>query len=455
MESKHADHNERKEKAVDRQYLVVPYAEKDQAKAAGARWDNAAKSWYVGDNADILALQPWFPQNVAQQQQPAILPEVAFADLLRANGCIVDGNHPIMDGNKQRIKVEGDKPGEKSGFYIAHLDGHPAGYFMNNRSGVQTNWKAKGYALTDEQKAELAAQAAIKQQNRKAEQHELHLKVSKAITELLAVAPLAVAEHLYLKDKNARPGGLKLVPQNANDLPADSIIKIGRDYKESKQIREDNPESIVLTAGDLLLPAQDINGQIWSVQTIQPSGAKFFATGSKKESNFYVVDGNNQGLVALDNARAIIIAEGYATADTLSQALDCPVVAAFDSGNLPKVAQDLHEKYPYKPIIIAGDDDQHQEAVNGKNPGREKALAAAELVNGVTVFATFAPNERVLQKLSDFNDLANKSALGIEAVKRQAGSVVEKALSQARVERLETPVQQQTRVRAQKQTAAR
>lgn len=455
MESKHADHNERKEKIVDRQYLVVPYAEKDQAKTAGARWDKAAKAWYVGDNADILALQRWFPQNVTQQQQPAILPEVAFADLLQAHGCIVDGNHPIMDGNKQRIKVEGDKPGEKSGFYVAHLDGHPAGYFMNNRSGVQTHWKAKGYSLTDEQKAELVAQVAIKQQNRKAEQHELHLKVAKAITELLAVAPIAVAEHLYLKDKNARPGGLKMVPQNANDLPPDSIIKIGQDYKESKQLREDHPESIVLTAGDLLLPAQDINGQIWSVQTIQPSGAKFFATGSRKESNFYVVDDNNQGLVALDNAKAIIIAEGYATADTLSQALDCPVVAAFDSGNLSKVAQDLHEKYPHKPIIIAGDDDHHQESVNGKNPGVDKALAAAELVNGAAVFATFAPNERVLQKLSDFNDLANKSALGIEAVKRQVGSVVEKALSQAKVEKLETPVQKQTGERAQKQTMAR
>jgi phage/plasmid primase-like uncharacterized protein len=69
-----------------------------------------------------------------------------------------------------------------------------------------------------------------------------------------------------------------------------------------------------------------------------------------------------------------VIAEGYATADTLSQALDYPVIAAFDSGNLPKVAQDLHEKYPHKPIIIAGDDDHHLESTLGKNPGKEKAL---------------------------------------------------------------------------------
>lgn len=52
--------------------------------------------------------------------------------------------------------------------------------------------------------------------------------------------------------------------------------------------------------------------------------------------------------------------EGYATANTLSKALDYPIVAAFDSGNLSKVGQALHEKYLHKSIIIAGDDDQHQ-----------------------------------------------------------------------------------------------
>jgi putative DNA primase/helicase len=169
-------------------------------------------------------------------------------------------------------------------------------------------------------------------------------------------------------------------------------------------------QTVVLTAGDLLLAAQDIHGQIWSVQTIQPSGAKLFAAGSKKENNFHVVGGESQGLTALDAAPAIVIAEGYATADTLSQALGYPVIAAFDSGNLPKVAKDLHEKYPHKPIIIAGDDDHHLESTLGKNPGKEKALEAAALVNGSAVFPVFAPSERDSKKLNDFNDLANKSA---------------------------------------------
>ncbi len=417
-----------------RRFLIVPYSEKDRAKAAGARWDKESRTWYVGEKADIRALQRWLPENVSVQQSPVIDSRAEFATVLRNSGCIVDGNHPVMDGAKQRIKVEGDAAAEKSGFYVGHLDGRPAGYFKNNRTKLEVRWKAKGYTLSDEQKAQLSAYAAIKQQERKAATHQQHLDVAKSIQALLAVAPLAESAHAYLKTKHVRPGDLKAVPDHANDLPADSIIKIGKDWQESRELHESNPGSIVLTAGDLLVPAHDINGQTWSVQIIQPGGSKFFASGGKKEGNFYVAGSNNMGPAALDNAKAIIIAEGYATADTLSSVLDMPVVNAFDSGNLVKVAQNLHEKYPHRPIIIAGDDDHHQASVNGINPGKEKATEAAELVGGITVFPIFAPNEQTAQKLSDFNDLANKSALGVKAVKRQVGSVLENVLARSKAQ---------------------
>ncbi len=442
-----------------RQNLIVPYRDKDLAKAAGARWDKKARAWYVGSEADIQTLQRWLPENVSSRQEPAIDPHVEFAELLRAQGCRVDGNHPVMDGGTHRIKVIGDKPGEKSGFYVAHLDGHPAGYFKNNRTGIETRWKAKGYSLTDEQKAELIAQAAIKQQNRKAEQQALQVKVADALKELLAVAPAADSEHPYLKEKRVRPGDLRIVPQNSDDLPHDSVIKIGQSWQEVKRLREENPNGIVLSAGDLLLAAQDVDGQIWSVQTIQASGAKLFAAGSKKENNFHVAGNAGKGLdAAINKLPAIVIAEGYATADTLSQALGYPVIAAFDSGNLPKVAQDLHDRYPNKPIIIAGDDDHHQESTLGKNPGKDKALEAAALVNGAAVFPVFAPSERDSKKLNDFNDLANKSALGIEAVKRQVGSVVEKISQQAKQDsllKLQVPIEPKQQEIKQKRALVR
>jgi putative DNA primase/helicase len=49
----------------------------------------------------------------------------------------------------------------------------------------------------------LIAQAAIKQQNRKAEQQAQQIKVADAIQALLAIAPAADSEHPYLKEKHA------------------------------------------------------------------------------------------------------------------------------------------------------------------------------------------------------------------------------------------------------------
>ena len=84
-------------------------------------------------------------------------PEEEFTEALRSLGCVVSGEHPIMDGAKHRITVDGDKNHEHSGFYVVHLDGHPAGYIKNNRTGVDMKWKSKGYALDPEEKAQHAS----------------------------------------------------------------------------------------------------------------------------------------------------------------------------------------------------------------------------------------------------------------------------------------------------------
>ncbi|WP_252729665.1 hypothetical protein, partial [Pacificibacter marinus] len=90
-------------------------------------------------------------------------PKEEFAEALRSVGCEVDGEHPIMDGKKHRIRTTGDKNSLShsagSGFYVGHLDGHPAGYIRNNRTGIDIKWKSKGYALSPEEKAKLQAEA--------------------------------------------------------------------------------------------------------------------------------------------------------------------------------------------------------------------------------------------------------------------------------------------------------
>ena len=41
--------------------LVTPFAEKDAAKALGARWDAAKKCWYIVDVADLTPFLRWIP----------------------------------------------------------------------------------------------------------------------------------------------------------------------------------------------------------------------------------------------------------------------------------------------------------------------------------------------------------------------------------------------------------
>jgi phage/plasmid primase-like uncharacterized protein len=106
----------------------------------------------------------------------------------------------------------------------------------------------------------------------------------------------------------------------------------------------------------------------------------------------------------------------------------------------------LHEKYPQKRIVIAGDDDRHLEPTHGINPSAPKQRKLARAVGGKVILPIFPPHENShpagieavtpqkfrngefsdkhhqalakMKRYSDFNDLATKSVLGREAVKR-------------------------------------
>lgn len=443
--------------AQERVYLAVPYGERLAAKAAGAEWDKAAKSWYAGPNADMTRLERWKPENVPGQQGPAMTPKEEFADALRSLGCIVSGDHPIMDGQRHRITVEGDKKGEQAGFYVGHLDGHPAGYIKNNRTGLDMKWKSKGYTLDPEEKAKLQAEAATKLAERAAEQNRLHE---------------ATAQRVGRQTENLVPVTQPTPYMQAKAIEAHAGLLTDKDGQKT------------------YIPAFDVDGKQWTMQYIQEDGTKRFAKDSRKDGCFHPVG----GMDAVAAAPALVIAEGYATAATLAESLGQAIVAAFDSGNLPAVARALHEKFPDKPVIIAGDDDRHQVITQGTNPGRTKAEEAAKAVGGTAIFPIFAPgensypanlppitpqiyreHERAMHRLeaaqkepekvqlteqeaadlkrallspeqlaglagmkshTDFNDLATRSELGREGVVRQAGAAVSQAL-QAQEQRQE------------------
>lgn len=44
-------------------FLVVPFAEKDEAKALGARWDPKHRAWFVRWPTDATKFSKWLPMN--------------------------------------------------------------------------------------------------------------------------------------------------------------------------------------------------------------------------------------------------------------------------------------------------------------------------------------------------------------------------------------------------------
>jgi hypothetical protein len=84
------------------------------------------------------------------------------------------------------------------------------------------------------------------------------------------------------------------------------------------------------------------------------------------------------------------------------------------------VATALHERWPHKRIMIAGDDDHKLE----NNPGRVKALEAALAVHGIAVFPSSTAEQRE-KGMTDFSDLALEN-------RRLAKHQLEEAVRQAR-----------------------
>ena len=91
-----------------RQYLAVPYAEREAAKAAGAKWDWREKLWYIGPEGTREGLAKWMPENAAASAPASASPHEEFAEVLRELGGDLTGEHPINgrpsppDGNPGR-----------------------------------------------------------------------------------------------------------------------------------------------------------------------------------------------------------------------------------------------------------------------------------------------------------------------------------------------------------------
>lgn len=75
--------------------LQVPFAEKDDAKRLGARWDPARKVWYVENKADLSPFARWLPAAGAAAAGPAAPARSSAARKPAAAGTLIVGSRYV------------------------------------------------------------------------------------------------------------------------------------------------------------------------------------------------------------------------------------------------------------------------------------------------------------------------------------------------------------------------
>ncbi|WP_348758394.1 toprim domain-containing protein [Candidatus Methylocalor cossyra] len=297
----------------------------------------------------------------------------AFRNAMAEHGIIT--NDPIIgDGVLHRIHVEGHKRGSRNGAYILHLDRHPAGWFMDFKSGITGTWRLDGstFPLDD------ATRRAIEiERQRRQEQTDVRYRAAAERARLLwTKADPAPDCHPYLARKCVKSHGLRIATWYIRDPE-----------------RPHGPCLAVENA--LLVPMVDEHGAIWSLQAIFPQKHpvlerdKDFLAGGKTAGAFFCIAGHTD---------TVYVAEGYATGATIHEATGGCTYVAFTAGNLTAVAMAARRRYPGRRLIVCADNDRFTEG----NPGVTNARKAALAVGGLVSIPEFPEGETG----TDWNDLA-------------------------------------------------
>lgn len=381
--------------AQEKTWLAVPFTEKHLAREAGAKWDKDAKAWYAPPGVDQTALAKWVPKQDLGQSK-ALDPLEEFAKAIRAAGLEITDKQgkplpfPEMDGELHRVPLANGKKGNRDGAYVGYLDGRPAGIIHNWSTGERQNWKLEGPEMSAEERARLAAQAAVNKQ----------LRAEKLAGEHDAAASKAKARW-----------------NRATELaPGEQTPYLARKQVEGYGLRREG--------SDTLVPVRDIDGKLWAVQTVFPEKKelvpgtepldKVFTKESKKEGHFHMIGEVRPG-------EPIITVEGYATGASVHMATGYAVAVSFDSGNLEPVVGALKERYPTNPHFVGADDDRF--AKPGRqhvNAGLTKAIEAASKHDVGVIVPAFAEASRG----TDFNDMHVEQGIGAVT------AVVDQAISQ-------------------------
>jgi phage/plasmid primase-like uncharacterized protein len=258
---------------------------------------------------------PWAPP----PEKLVAPPETQLIDAMRAAG-LEPPEEIHFDGKIHRFR-SGTKGspghGDKPGWYLVFGDGIPAGRFGCWRAGMEVTWRADiGRKLTQTEEMSHAKRLAEAKALRDAALERQHQVASDTVEKIWTGAQAALPDHPYLSKKAIGVHGARATGD-----------------------------------GRLVLPLYDSDGTLATLQYIDHEGGKLYHPGGQTGGKFWMVG-------SLDEPGTLFVAEGFATAATIHETTDRPVVVAYSASNLVPVTGTLRQMYgATQDIVIVADHD--------------------------------------------------------------------------------------------------
>lgn len=257
---------------------------------------------------------PWAPP----PEKLIASPEVQLLDAIKAAG-LEPPDHIEMDGKIHRFKsgTKGTPGIDKPGWYLVFGDGIPAGRFGCWRSGIEVTWRADvGRRLTQTEEMAHARRLSESKAMRDAALERQHQLASDTVEKIWTGAQAALPDHPYLAKKGIGVHGARATGD-----------------------------------GRLVVPLYDPDGTISSLQYIDHQGGKLYHPGGQTGGKFWQIG-------TMDEPGTLYVAEGFATAATIHETTNRPVVVAYSASNLVPVTGTLRDMHgATQDIVIVADND--------------------------------------------------------------------------------------------------
>ncbi|MDD6318923.1 MAG: toprim domain-containing protein [Succinatimonas hippei] len=274
------------------------------------------------------------------------------------------------------------------------LNGSLKQSFVLTRSG-------ESRPFTIEEKRAFARAAEMRSASARAKMDQLKNKRAAEVRELVSkLSAPTRQDHPYLDSKGLTMSDLAGVKYDPDGSAVAALLKSRDDHRKF--------------CDSIIAPLINIDGKVVDTQIITQEKLK---SGDGTKQKFYAKDAPAKGAMfvcggyeRLKNAKAILVAEGIATAATI-QKFSPPgtvVVAAMSCGNLGEVTKALSDRYPQAGLHIMSDNDVRSAGVDRTNAGIAAAFASAnDLSKSRPHMSVSVPPftaEELKRGLSDFND---------------------------------------------------